>query len=83
MTFILLVNSDFLLRVDLDKKYKKLNVKKVVDNMNRGGCISTDLMKSRDDQFNLGHNFEIGDYIELEKIGLAYLASSCYAMPGW
>ena len=56
----------------------KFNVGKVIRNMTRERCILTDSIKSGDD---FDHNFMIGDYVESDKIKLAYLVGSSYLMP--
>jgi len=83
MAFILLVNSDFSSMGWSWLGDMKLKFGNLVDNMTQWRCIPTDLMKSGDDYSNLGHNSEIRDYVELDKINPIYLANAGYAMPGW
>ena len=58
-----------------EKKYMKLNVSKVVDNMTQGSCIPTDSVKSRDDYSNFIHKLEIGAYVNSDKTNPTYFVS--------
>ena len=65
----------FLLEVDLDKEYMKLDVGKVVDHMTWGNCILTDFMKSGDDYSSLVHNIGTETFIGSDKTNQQYLVS--------
>ena len=58
-------------------------VSKVVDNMTRGSCISTDFVKSGDDYSSLIHNIGTRAYNDSDKTNPTYLVGSSYEMPSW
>ena len=65
------------------KKDFEKNVEKIFENLAQGRRIQTDSMKSWDNFANYDHKSEDMDYIESDKINLAYLISSCCLETGW
>jgi len=52
---------------EVEKKYMKMMVEKVVDNMTQRCCIPIASVRSRDDYSNLFHKIEVGAYFDLDK----------------
>ena len=55
-------------------------VERMVDNITRERCISTDSIKSEEGFANFNDYSGHGDFIESEKISKAYLIGSCYSL---
>jgi len=54
------------------KKYMKLGVGKVVDNMTRGSCILNGSIKSSDNYSSIVHSIETGACIDSDKTNPAH-----------